>query len=618
MNLDLYKKNKQHKEFVWHNWKIKCLLLFTLMCFQTYVKCQAQTVTLDEKNAKFEAVLLKIRTQTGFDIIADQTMLQNAKTVTISATKKDVNLVLEELAKGQDFTIVVSNKSIIIKPLSTNQKLPKTTPTVPIQDLYILKGMITDMDDKPLEGATVRLKGNNLLVERADVNGIFIIIVDKNATLQVSMMGYKPEEIKVDGKTSLALKLILEDNVIEDVVITGYSKINQESITGAATTITRKQLEKFNNNNIFAVLQSLDPAFKVDEGVESGSNPNVIPEINIRGISNVGEYAVNAPLVIIDGFEASLETLYDLDVNRIETISILKDASTTILYGSRGGNGVIVVETRLPKDGKFTLTYDAKPSLTLVDLSDYSLMNSAEKLAYENLAGLYTSQLTDANTRPLEQQFLTNLYNQRLADVQSGVDTYWLSQPVQTTVSVAHSIRLEGGTDAVRYSLDGNYNNYLGAMKESGRERGGAGFNLIYRIPNKFSFRNYATYLYSKAKNSPYGSFSIYTQLNPYDKIYDANGDLNASYNDFDNYIFGSIMYNPLFNAQLPYLDYSRSNSITNNMDIEWFLNKEFRVTLRGYISRSFSSGQIYKSPYHSDFALELDPSYRGSLTEHG
>src|SRR5690606_1499607 len=120
--------------------------------------------------------------------------------------------------------------------------------------------------------------------------------------------------------------------------------------------------------------------------------------------SSVGAYAVNAPLVILDGFEVGLSTLYDLDVNRVETISILKDASSTSLYGSRGGNGVIVIETRLPKDGKFTVTYDIRPSSSIVDLSDYNLMNAAEKLEYEQLAGIYRADASTPEWANMEQE----------------------------------------------------------------------------------------------------------------------------------------------------------------------------------------------------------------------
>lgn len=108
------------------------------------------------------------------------------------------------------------------------------------------------------------------------------------------------------------------DHEIEETVVTGYTKVRRENFTGAATMVTRKELEKFNSNNIFTVLQALDPSFKVDERVDVGSNPNALPQINIRGVSSVGEYSDNKPLIIMDGFEVPITTLYDIDVNRIE------------------------------------------------------------------------------------------------------------------------------------------------------------------------------------------------------------------------------------------------------------------------------------------------------------
>ncbi|MBE8713969.1 SusC/RagA family TonB-linked outer membrane protein [Sphingobacterium hungaricum] len=620
MNLNLYEKHRLFKELKLQqaiNKYRKIIYILSIFFMFSISLANAQNISLNEKNEKIEKVLTKIRSQTGLDFLGDLKLFQNAKLITINVQNQPVSNVLAELSKGQNFKLSISNKTIIVEPLPKDISMTMPDKLSVTQDVYLLRGTILDEDNKPVQGATIRVPDMAKLVAKSDENGLFTIGVKADSKIQVTMLGYLTQEFEVENKTSIAIHLVLEDNLIEDVVVTGYSKISKESFTGAATTITRKELEKFNNNNIFSVLQSIDPAFKVDEGVINGSNPNVIPEINIRGISSVGDYAVNAPLVIVDGFEISLAALYDLDVNRIETISILKDASSTILYGSRGGNGVIVIETRLPKEGKFTVTYDAKPSVTIVDLSDYSLMNASEKLAYESLAGLYTSKLNDATDRLMENEFLTNLYNQRLSDVQAGTDTYWLSQPVQSTISVAHSIRMEGGSDPVRYSIDGNYNNFLGAMKESGRERGGAGFNLLYRIPNKFTFRNYATYQYTKESNSPYGDFSTYTRLNPYEKIYDENGEIIASYNNYDgDYNFGATQFNPIYDAQFPYLNYTTTNYIANNIDIEWRILKNLLFNVKGVIGRTFVEQQYYSSPFLSIYAEETDPSYKGSLDE--
>ncbi|MBO9675421.1 MAG: SusC/RagA family TonB-linked outer membrane protein [Sphingobacteriaceae bacterium] len=470
----------------------------------------------------------------------------------------------------------------------------------------------------PIPAVSIRIPGTKIGTQ-TDADGKYSIAVPPSAkTIEFSFLGFATVRENINNRAVIDIALKSDISGLDDVVVTGYYKRNKESFTGASTTITRKQLEKFNTNNIFSLIQSIDPAFKVAQDNVKGSNPNVIPEISIRGIGSVGSN-VNTPLVILDGFQVSMERLYDLDINRIESITLLKDASATILYGSRGGNGVVVIETRLPKAGKFTVTYEARPTLTLVDLSAYNVMDASEKLAYEKLAGAYTvsdKTLNDPFWVTDYQMKLDNLYAKRMVDVKSGVNTYWLSQPVSSSLSTAHSIRLEGGNDEVRYSIDASYLNAKGAMKESGRKKYGAGFNLVYRIPNKISLRNYASLTGNDAYNSPYGSFSQYVAMNPYERIRDDNGQLISVYNKVGDYFgdtFGGNVYNPLYNASLPYKDASQSTTISNNLSLEWFAIKDLKVNILATIEKQFDQSEKYLSPLDTRFILVKAKEDKGS-----
>ncbi|MGN6417385.1 MAG: TonB-dependent receptor plug domain-containing protein, partial [Pseudobacter sp.] len=487
------------------------------------VMASSQTISFSAKNVSLKTVLLAVNKQTGFTYWANKDLLRSACCITVSADNMPLEQFITTVLKGtgikarfEEKTIVLSSRKTEIPP--TPAPLLIIADTIPAQ---IISGVILLKDgtgsSSPLAGATVQEKGVVQNATATNERGEFRLRVRPGATLLITHVSSEPQEIKLtDKQTTLKLEVNLKESMAaKDVVVTGYFTRKKETFTGASTTITRKELQKFNNNNIFSVIQTLDPAFRIQENNAAGSDPNRIPDINIRGISSVGSN-VNLPLIIIDGFQGTLQQLYDMDVNRIESISILKDASATILYGSRAGNGVLVIETRLPKSGKFTVSYDFRGSATLVDLSDYNLMNASEKLEFEKLAGIYqyNGDADPAWTADYTMK-LNNLYRDRQLAVQSGVNTYWLKQPVQSTFTTGHSIRAEGGNQEVRYSIDGNYTNFKGAMKESGRERYGAAFNLIYRIPNKITFRNNASYQGTKEYNSPYGSFSLYTRMNP-------------------------------------------------------------------------------------------------------
>ena len=174
------------------------------------------------------------------------------------------------------------------------------------------------------------------------------------------------------------------------------------------------------------------------------------------------------------------------------------------------------------------------------------------------------------------------------------MNTYWLSQPVESSFSHAHSIFVEGGADNVRYGIDASYNQNKGVMKESGRDRLGLGFTLIYRIKDKVTIRNYMSYAHTKAYNSPYGSFSTYAALNPYERIYDENGELIAKLSD------GTT--NPLYDAFLPNRSFTKMQEFTEQLSVDWFIREGLRLKGQISIVKGETSGENYKSPFSAEF----------------
>ncbi|MCH5686845.1 TonB-dependent receptor plug domain-containing protein [Niabella sp. W65] len=203
------------------------------------------------------------------------------------------------------------------------------------------------------------------------------------------------------------------------------------------------------NLNVVQSLKTLDPSFIVLENNLQGSNPNALPTIELRGKTSLAaatlndEFAEdpNQPLFILDGFPTTLQRITDLDINRIESVTLLKDAASTAIYGAKAANGVVVVETVKPKPGELRVSYNADFMVQMPDLSDYNLMNAAEKLEFERLAGRYTLY---TNTLPEQQLALNQLYDNKLKEVQRGVNTYWMNEPLRTAVTNGHSLQVSG------------------------------------------------------------------------------------------------------------------------------------------------------------------------------
>ena len=202
------------------------------------------------------------------------------------------------------------------------------------------------------------------------------------------------------------------------------------------------------------------------------SDPNRTPQIQLRGQTSFtnlqGDYQgnPNQPLFILDGFETSIEKVYDLDMNRVQSVTLLKDAAAKAIYGSKAGNGVVVIETVQPKTGELRVYYNGSVNFEAPDLTGYNLMNAAEKLAFEKERGLYDGAHNGAEGL-LERD---RLYQELYSRVTNGVDTYWLSQPLSTGVDHKHSLSIEGGDNRMRYQAGISYNN-LEIGRASCRER---------------------------------------------------------------------------------------------------------------------------------------------------
>ncbi|MDE5956641.1 MAG: carboxypeptidase-like regulatory domain-containing protein, partial [Bacteroidales bacterium] len=359
-----------------------------------------------------------------------------------------------------------------------------------------ISGKIIDAaDGYPLIGVSVMADGKGAFT---DIDGKYELKLPVGkCTVTFSYIGYKNVVKEFTGKnTSAFSRIVMESSATElaDVVVTGVYERKKESFTGSSATFKGDELKSLGSQNVLQGLKTLDPSFKIMESNLFGSNPNMMPDIEIRGKTSVmglkEEYGSdpNQPLFILDGFETDIETVMNLNSNRIASVTILKDAASTAIYGSKASNGVVVIETKAPARGRLQISYKGDFGLSLADLSDYNLMNSSEKLQFETMAGVYRDNTGD----PFKQIILDNLRNERLKNISMGVDTYWLSEPIRTGFTNKHNVYVEGGEDKIRYGIGLSYGGVQGVMKGSERNTIEGNIDLIYRT-GKFQFSNKLT-----------------------------------------------------------------------------------------------------------------------------
>lgn len=555
-------------------------------------------VNLRIKEASLKQVLQEIRKQTGYNFFYNEEDIKTFNALEVSATNLSLEETLDALTKNLPLEYSVKNKIITIKRSvkkikQDEVKTPVIYPESVQQD--IITGTVVGADGKPLSGATVRIKGTNITVT-TNQRGVFTLKnVSPNAVLLCGYVGLKSVEVKAKENIG-QVKLEVDENTIEEVILTGIGERRAESFTGSATTIKGEDLRRVGNINVFQSLKNLDPTINIMESLTMGSDPNALPDMNIRGGTSFsdafesadnlkGNYQnkPNQPLFILDGFETSVERIFDLDMNTLESITILKDASAKALYGSKAANGVVVIESKKLIANKPRVTYSGSMDLTMPDLSSYKLVNSLEKLNLEFKEGLY----------PYDDPSAMANYSELRRQVLGGLNTDWLSKPVRMGSGQKHAINVDLGKDELRTSLNLSYNNNVGVMKGSDRKNLNGDFNLSY-VLNKFRFQNRLNLTQNNAEDSPYGSFSTYTLLNPYHTPYDEYGNVKPKLEN------GAV--NPLYDGTVPTEFTSKYFQVTNNFETEYAITTGFKARARFSVSSKSNSADRYYPSTHSKF----------------
>ena len=614
-------KKKMLQEFLGHRFLVFALfmLIFSGGLKAAEEEYQKKKISVQIVNETIEQALNKIGNIADIRFFYNHASFDFSKKININITDKELRDAIGQVLAGYAVDVEYQpNRTVVLRPRKE----------LPAHDVQKISGVVKDAKTgEPLLGASIVLKEQRGVGAVTNMDGRFHLeIMEGSATaLVISFVGYQEEEVNIAGKGDMAdvvVKLTAMSIEMEDVVVTGMAPRKVSGFTGRYVTVKGDQLKKLNPNNLLQALQLFDPSFRIVENNTAGSDPNALPEFRLRGDVQLGQGATgssadfqmlmgdysnrpNMPLFILDGFETTLQRIIDLDPERVESITILKDAAGTALYGSRASNGVLVFETKKPKPGALTLSYSGNVGISVPDLSDYNLMNASEKLEYERSAGLF------------ESVDMLNYYNKYKQEILRGVNTYWLSQPLRTALTHRHTLNMEGGDEAIRYSLSLNYGDEFGVMKGSDRNNVGLTLSLQYRR-KKWNISNSLSMTNTKSHNSPYGSFSEYTKLNPYYRLTDENGRYQQviEIKPMSSANNPKTVTNPLYNVQFPNKDLSNNFSIVDNFSIEYAIMDNLRVNGQVSLTKSTARSEQFKSSHHTDFAPEEDLTQRGSYTK--
>lgn len=575
---------------------------------------QQERVNLNLKAVSIKTLFEEIQQQTALSFVYNTELTGDLGQISVTARNETVETVLKRVFANTGLTYRFEDDIIIIRK-------DLTPPAAPQINTLAIRGAVKDDKGETLPGVTVVLKGTSVGTA-TDSKGTFELRIpeSREIILVFSFIGMAPQEYLYTGETFLNITLKPAVMEVAEIVVTGVFERKADSYTGAITTIKGEELRRVGNQNVLQSLKNLDPSFQVIESTEYGSDPNRMPEIQMRGASNFSDMKdkyqtnPNQPLFVVDGFEQSIQKVMDLDMNRVTSITLLKDATAKALYGSKGANGVVVIETVTPEIGRLRISYNGNLSIQAPDLTSYDLTNASEKLEVEKRAGVYES------ANPLEQQALSEKYAEYYNEVLRGVDTYWLSKPLRVGVGHKHSLNFEGGDNAIRYSIDFSYNQVTGVMKGSDRETVSAGFTFHYRYGDLL-FRNQLSVTFNKASESPYGAYSEYSRLNPYWRTHNEDGTIREVLGTYyiANMQGTRAIYNPLINASLNSKNTSSYTDITNNFYVEWDAFTGMKFMGRFGIIKQTNDREYFLPRDHTSFrdiTVDSDAYFeRGSYT---
>ncbi|MCA5006322.1 SusC/RagA family TonB-linked outer membrane protein [Sphingobacterium sp. WQ 366] len=592
--------------------KLTAFLYFTAF-LQISFASNAQTITHNSKRESLEKILQIIKSQTQFEVLGTKSMLDNSVPISIDAKNMPLETYLRKAFEKQPVGFRIVDHTIVLTKKNTYKSLDANRMVLEQKQSRIILKIINEKKE-PIAGATIASTTINL--GNTNENGVFQVeTAPADGIIIVKMLGYETLRHKLaEGKSEFTLKLEEEVNEVNEVIITGYQTINKNSFTGTAISKSGEELRQVNPQNVLQAIQVFDPSFKLLDNNLLGSNPNAMPNITIRGTSSLptGNNEIlrrdnittntNMPAFILDGYEVGVGKILDLDMTRIESVTLLKDAAATAVYGSRAANGVVVITTKAPKEGQLRISYSHETHVNTPDLRDYKLLNAAEKLEYERLAGLYSNE--NQNVSQIE---LDRLYHNKLKSVVGGINTDWISQPVRTALGQKHGIYLEGGAPTFRYGVDLRYQTRPGVMKESSRNQYSGGVNLSYHLKNKIRFQNELAVSMVNGHESPYGSFSSYARMNPYYRMTDDNGNIIQQVGGWNRYYSNGAsvaenVLNPLYNATLSNFDQSKYSEIMNNLAIDYEIASGLR--LRGQLSllKRMNLYDTFLSPKSNEF----------------
>jgi TonB-linked SusC/RagA family outer membrane protein len=574
-------------------------------------------ITLSETNAPLQKVFREIQKQCGYDFLCTYEMLEKAGTVSVKVNNVSVQAAVEACLKGKGLAYEIQEKTIVIKPVPVPDfQHGETSPPLPPPGFIDVHGRVLDEKGKPLAGVTVAVKDSKTATSTNENGEFSIRTPDKNATLVLSFVGYENKEVKVTGRSGdLTIQLAFKNSSLGDIVVIGYGTQRKSDLTGAVSTVSIKKVDEIPLVSVDQILSGRAGGVQI---TQASGQAGAGTSIRIRGGNSLN--GTNEPLFVVDGFpiindnsalaasgplgltntssgnpgqgnpSGALNWLNPAD---IESMEILKDASATAIYGSRGANGVVIITTKKGKAGQAKLNFNVSDGFSNFNQNKIHLLNAQEYANYDNL---YNEQT--GNTVWYKDTTVNGKLYPSPSKLEQG--TNWLDAITRTGHTQNYSLGFSGGKD-VLYSGSGSFIDQTTPILGSDFKRANFRLNLQTDLNDWLSFDNSTTLSLSVINNAPadtrdiqkFGPFEAALLANPVEPVYNSSGTLNYSGGDPSNIGAPKIAYNPIALAN-DVLNRNTIQTILENVSLKAKIIKGLNFETRGSVFVNNGLRDIY------------------------
>ena len=565
-------------------------VLLTAAFIQVSAAAKAQKITLSEKNTTLEQVFRQISQQTGYRFLYTDEMMQEAKPVNVQFNNASLADALQKCLSGQPLTYSIKQKTVVIrrKPEILKPEQPPVT----------ISGKVSDEKGETLFGVSVKIKGTSIGVS-TDAEGKYSINVPEgNNTLVFSYIGFITQEVAISGRSTIDVKLSEGFAALDEVVVVGYGEQKKANLTGAVSSVNFEKLENVPQSNTLNILAGRIPGISIVQG--NGQPGKGQTEVNIRGIGTLND---SSPLVIIDGVLSTLTDFGNLSPQEVANVSILKDASSAAIYGARGANGVILVTTKQPKEGKMKINFSSYYALQSPTYTQ-DFVQSWQWMALKNEAAGGTQRYPAFAIEDLKNGIVTDTF----------ANTRWMDKIFRTAPMANYNLSISGGSKILSFQGSLGYLNQEGIMRGTSSARYNFRTNVTAKISGKLE-TGINLWGNTKRIKEPFeeSTFIIQKALTtwPVIPVKYANGDWGVSY------LYPGLSNNTSNPLLLTELGRTDENSLNANMQSFLQFKPFTGFNIRTAFTYSYGSGVTEKfNPTYSYPIPDGTPSFVYNLNE--